>query len=292
MRAELIDTANGPRTTLGESPRWEGRAWWWVDAWQGVVWRRHPDEAAVAVWAPGERTSLVQPATDGGVVVARGGQLVLVDGGGSGRPWCDLGLGPGWLANDGAADARGRLWIGSVAPGGTRRGGALLRVDGDGTVHEVAGGFTMSNGMAWHPVASVLFHADSSERVIWAHTVDLESGTVIQSRVFVRLPENDGLPDGLATDVDGGVWVAVHGAGEVRRYSPSGRLDIVVAVDAPQCTSLALGGPDGYDMLITTAREGYEAARSLKEPAAGRLFHARSPHQATPISTVTVDPVS
>ncbi len=41
---------------------------------------------------------------------------------------------------------------------------------------------------------------------------------------------DDGLPDGPAADRDGGIWVAMYGAGEVRRYARDGILDTVITI--------------------------------------------------------------
>nr|WP_281287896.1 SMP-30/gluconolactonase/LRE family protein [Pseudonocardia hierapolitana] len=74
--------------------------------------------------------------------------------------------------------------------------------------------------------------------------------------------------------------------GEVRRYDGVGHLDRVVAVPRPQTTSVQLSGADRRDLLITTAREGYDAARSTREPLAGRLFTARAEHPGLPYQFV------
>lgn len=294
MKAELVDVAAGPRTFLGESPRWDGTAWWWVDVTAGHVWRRQPGMSASPVWQTGERTSLVHPEAVGRVVVARREQLYLLSPQEDGTwhstgLWCDLGLGAGWMVNDGVADARGRLWIGAIAPDRAPLDGVLLQVDRDGTVSVAAEGFTMSNGMGWDAEGKRLYHVDTSERVIWTHRVDIESGEVLGREPFVDFLESDGLPDGLTTDVVGGVWVAIYGAGQVRRFDTDGNLDIVVEVNAEQCTSVQLGGPDGHDLLITTAREGYDAERSARDRTAGRLFRARSEHRGVPVPPVVVD---
>jgi xylono-1,5-lactonase len=282
VRAELVDELNGPRTVLGESPRWDGDTWWWVDATDGV-WCRRPGEPAVAAWRTGERTSLVHPERSGRVVVARGLSLDVLSRRADGRwtpdgCWSRLPLDNGWLVNDGVADSRGRLWIGSIAPDREPLAGALLRIEPDGSVYEAADGFTLTNGMTWSPEEKHLYHVDTGERTIWAHRVDLDTGQVIYSEPFLDFAPDDGLPDGLSVDAAGGVWVAMYSSGQVRRYNSAAVLDVVIEVAAPQCTSVEIGGPDGRDILITTAREGYDVARSAREPLAGRLFSARSQH--------------
>lgn len=293
IETDLIDVVDGPRTRLGESPRWDGTVWWWVDALAGEVWTRRPGERAVLACRTGRRTSLVHPESSGRVVIACEQELLVLAAAGDDRwdvsgVWCDLGLGGGWLVNDGVADAAGRLWIGTIAPGRKPRGGALLRIDPDGTVTEAATGFTLTNGMAWDSDGTTLFHVDTFERTIWAHRVDVSTGQVEQSRPFLVLDADDGLPDGLATDTAGGVWVAMYARGEARRYTAQGALDHVVTVEPPQCTSIELGGPTGRDLLITTAREGYDDERSRAEPRAGRLYRALGPVPGVPRAKVVV----
>ena len=58
-----------------------------------------------------------------------------------------------------------------------------------------------------------------------------------------------GRPDGIALDADGGVWVAMWGGGEVRRYTPGGDLDVVIRVPVTYPTSVAFGGADLATLL-------------------------------------------
>jgi len=63
------------------------------------------------------------------------------------------------------------------------------------------------------------------------------------------------MPDGMTTDSEGGVWVAVWGGGVIQRYDSAGRLTGVVRVPAANVTSCAFGGPD-LDILYITTAEG------------------------------------
>lgn len=290
----LTATAVGaPGCALGESPRWAYDTWWWVDAEAGVLWAADAGltsaggaGAVRAVLRTGGRLSLVQPAQGERVVVASGTDLLVVDPrGGAPRPWSRLDLPAGWMVNDGTVDDAGRLWIGSVHPERRRGAGALHLVEADGRVRTVATGFTLSNGMLWRSSASAgagergtgtgsLLHVDSGERCLWQHEV---AGTAIRSSRATRLPAGPtalALPDGVAGDQAGGVWVAMYGTGQVWRLL-DGRVQAVVQVPTPQVTSVALGGPDGRDLLVTTAREGMDAAAVAADPNAGRLFRAR-----------------
>ncbi len=61
------------------------------------------------------------------------------------------------------------------------------------------------------------------------------------------------MPDGLAVDVDGGVWVAVYGGSRVERFAPDGTSDRSIAVPAESVTSLVFAGPDLADLIVVTA---------------------------------------
>lgn len=276
--ADLVPEPEGPRAHLGESPRWDGAAWWWVDAAAGTVWRRPPGGTAELVLDRGSRVSLCHPLDGGGAVVADGAQPRVVAGEpGDWRldePWCEALVPDGWLVNDGSADAAGRLWIGSIHPDRTAGAGQLIMVEPCGAPQVVRDGFTLSNGMAWDAAGTTLWHADSGERVVWAHRIDVAQGRLLDSTVALEFAAEDGLPDGLASDRAGGLWVALYGTGQVRRYC-SGRLDLVVVVPTAQTTAVELGGPDRSELLITTAREGFDAVQSAAEPLAGRSFRVR-----------------
>jgi sugar lactone lactonase YvrE len=101
---------------------------------------------------------------------------------------------------------------------------------------------------------------------------DPDTGALGSRHPFVTVPETDGIPDGLTLDAEGCVWLAVWDSGEVRRFTPDGRLDTVVRLPARQVTSAAFGGPDLGTLYITTAWEGLTAADLAEQPHAGDIF--------------------
>lgn len=281
-----------PRCRLAESPRWSGDAWWWVDADAGDVWTasNFATIPAVPAVALGERTSLVHPADQGEIIVARGTSIErLVDSPSGWRraaTWSSLSLPEGTVINDGTADSAGRLWVGSVGPDKNPETGTLIRIERDGKAHKVANGFALSNGMAWDDATNSLLHVDSLAKTVWRHRISLASGEILGSQPFVQLEDEDGLPDGIVLDAEGHLWVAVYGRGEVRRYRPNKQIDRTVELPTAQATSVAIGGQDGLDLLITTAREGFDPERSAAEPHAGLLYRARSSAPATRLAVV------
>jgi sugar lactone lactonase YvrE len=55
--------------------------------------------------------------------------------------------------NDGRCDAAGRFYVGYMNEKRDAPSAALMRIDAAGSMTEVFGGFTISNGLAWSPEA-------------------------------------------------------------------------------------------------------------------------------------------
>jgi sugar lactone lactonase YvrE len=145
--------------------------------------------------------------------------------------------------------------------------GALYRLDPDASLTEVLGGVTISNGLEWSPAGDRAYYADTPTREIAVFDYGEDTG-LTGRRTFASV---DGLPDGLTVDAEGGVWVAVYGAGCVRRYGPGGGLDAQVDVPTPVTTACTFGGPGLDRLFVTTSQEGL---RPGADPLAGSLFAA------------------
>jgi len=244
------------------SPRWGGLRW--VDmlagdvlslADDGTVGRRHVGQVAAAL----------RPRTAGGAVLAVERGFALEDADGTvthlDPVWTDESI----RMNEGGCDPDGRFYCGSMAYDASTGAAALYRLDVDGTVHRVLDGVTISNGLEWSPDGSLAYYVDTPTHRIDVFDHDAERG-LTGRRPFVRIPD-DGNPDGLTVDAEGGVWVALFGGGAVHRYTPEGRLDAVVELPTPQVTACTLGGPDLGQLFVTTSAEGRDG-----DPVAGSLF--------------------
>jgi sugar lactone lactonase YvrE len=179
--------------------------------------------------------------------------------------WADAGV----RMNDGACDAAGRFFCGSLASDGRPRAGRLYRLEAGqhprATIREV----TTSNGLGWSPDNRFAYYIDSATQRVDVFDYNLAEGEFAHRRTLVQIPLGDGIPDGLTVDADGGIWVALHGGGAVRRYLPTGELDdeIVLPVSSP--TACTFGGPGLRLLYITTSSLGLVPGR---EPAAGSVF--------------------
>ena len=124
----------------------------------------------------------------------------------------------------------------------------------------------LSNGLGWAAGEQRMYYVDSPTKRVDVLDYDAETGEVADRRPFALIEDGVGVPDGLAIDVEDGVWVALYGGAQVRRYGPGGTLDAVLEVPADNVTACAFGGEDGRRMFITTARS--------PQPLGGSLFTA------------------
>jgi sugar lactone lactonase YvrE len=176
--------------------------------------------------------------------------------------------------NDAAFDPVGRLWAGTMSTVRAPGTAALYRF-ADGVVEPAITGVTISNGLDWNLDFTVLYYVDSTTQRIDAIEFDLDGGRLGARRAFAEIDPGDGLPDGLAVDGDGGVWVALFGGGEVRRYLPDGSLDARFRLPVTNPTSLAFGGPRLDELYVTSARHRLSPEQLQAEPLAGSVLRLR-----------------
>ncbi|CAN5557608.1 N/A [soil metagenome] len=181
-----------------------------------------------------------------------------------------LPVGSGSRLNDGKPDPAGRYMVGSLRLDGESTTERLVVVQPDGDVEELDTDLALSNGLGWSPDGSVMYSIDTMRRTIFARPYDTATGTAGDRHTLVTL--DDGYPDGMCVDVDGYLWVAVWGLGQVRRYSPAGELERVIDVPAPHTSCVAFAGPDLDTLVITSATQDLTAEQLAEYPLSGRLF--------------------
>ncbi len=281
---------------LAEGPVWDPsrRLLRWVDINPGHVHALDPVTGAHTRFAPAGADGPAVPRTDavpvGAVGLTGSGGLVfaLVDGFALGPAMPDpaqsgtagrypLARVEGFRVdrsvvrfNDGKPSPWGDFWAGTMP---WRQGGpacSLYRLTPGGQVTELFGGVGLSNGLDWSGDRRAFYYADSRSGGVDVFAADPETGDLGERRRFVTVEA--GIPDGLALDADGCLWLAVFGTGEVRRYTPSGDLDTVIRLPVDQPTSVAFGGDDLATLYITTAREDLTPAEVAAQPHSGDIF--------------------
>lgn len=176
--------------------------------------------------------------------------------------------------NDGGCDPQGRFYCGTMAYAQTPGAGTLYRLDPDRSVHRVLDGVTISNGLQWHADGRQVYYNDTPTGRVDLFDFDPDTGRFDHRRTFVSLEPGVGLPDGMALDEDGGVWIALWGGGAVHRYDNTGNLSERIELPVRQVTACTFGGPDGTTLYITTSRQGLDD--NDVEPEAGAIFVAET----------------
>jgi sugar lactone lactonase YvrE len=213
-----------------------------------------------------ESISAIAISETGGFVGAVKDGIVMIH---QDRRVCVLGrtvLGQGRM-NDGKCDSAGRFWVGATTPDRRPGKGALYSFGPEKSFVLRLEGLTLPNGMGWSPDDRWFYLADSTRQVILTAGFDAESGSLRDVQQLVGLQEPDGLPDGMTVDLEGCLWVAMWGSGQVRRYTPTGQLVAVAKLPVSQPSSCTFG-PDG-GLFITSAALGTSVGT---EPLAGSVF--------------------
>ncbi len=286
LEVELILDAHA---RVGEGPVWDDASGTlvWVDIMSHAVNRYDP--------ATGRNRTLDVGQPVGAVVLRRNGNglvLALRDGFGM----LDEGSGkvemvalveadvPTNRMNDGKCDPGGRFWAGTMpfSPTPGSAAGALYWLDPNLQVSRMLGGVTLSNGIDWSPDGQQMYYIDSMTQGLDVFDFAAEDGSLSNRRRLITIPPDEGLPDGMTVDAEGGLWMALHGSGSIRRYMPAGRLDRVVRVPPTMVTCCTFGGPDLTDLYITTMSLGLSEADRRAQPLAGALFRCRPGIQGLP----------
>ncbi|MCX6362703.1 MAG: SMP-30/gluconolactonase/LRE family protein, partial [Actinobacteria bacterium] len=235
-----------PTAQLGEGPRWDetSATLLWVDVPLKRVHRYDPETGEDTVQKVSDVVSLALPRRRGGVVVGLPDGLHFLNGKQS------IGLvaieseRTDTRTNDGACDAAGRLWVGTMALDERSPVGALYRVDPDYSVTTILTGTTISNGLGWSPSGRSFYFVDSPTCRVDVFDCDLATGTLENRRPLAAVEVEGAVPDGLNVDAEGCVWVALHGGWGLNRYSPEGELVAEVRLPVAKVTSCCFGGPE------------------------------------------------
>ncbi|QGQ94294.1 SMP-30/gluconolactonase/LRE family protein [Paenibacillus psychroresistens] len=242
----------------GESPIWDEvkQQFWWTDMLTGKLYVYEPQSGSVKQAAEGPNVSGFTMNKRGGLVCATHQGLYLWDEFNGFQLIADQFEGNRLRSNDATADAAGRFLFGTTFYGPDSAEyplGKLYKVEKDGSISILDEDIHLSNGLGFSPDNKTLYYTDTVLRVIYAYDYDLQQGTVSNRRVFVQVPEHEGIPDGLTVDAEGFVWSAQWYGGCLVRYNPQGQVDQVLQVPAKQTSSVIFGGADLTDIYVTTA---------------------------------------
>jgi sugar lactone lactonase YvrE len=291
VKTYIARVATEQRHLLGEGPVWDPirEQVLWVDVERGEV---HFGTLAGDAIESGR--VLTFPQTLGAVVCAQDGTLLVAGRRAlftvlpSGEQISGIQLLPDDVdsrLNDGGCDPSGRFLVGSMSLDGRADGELLWRIEDDGSASILDSDLTLSNGLAWSPDQQTMYSIDTVPGVVWARGYDPITGALgLRQALFEPIAGNaDDGPDGLCVDVDGNLWIAIWGAGEVRCYTPEGEVLAIVQVEAPHTSSVAFVGPELDLLMITTASGDLSAEQLEQHPKSGRVFTARVGTSGVPV---------
>ncbi|MEO8063901.1 MAG: SMP-30/gluconolactonase/LRE family protein [Pseudomonadota bacterium] len=262
---------------LGEGPVWSAseRAVWFVDIKAPAIHRFDPVSGDQRTWPAPARVGFVAPTAKGWLIAGlktglhrfnpETGNFTLLH---VVEPHT-----PNNRLNDGFVDSEGFLWFGSMDDNEEEPSGALYQLGDVGCVTRDPG-YVVSNGPAESPDGRVLYHTDTLAGIIYAFD-RARAGTLTNKRVFVRLPQTGGYPDGPCVDAEGCLWTGVFGGWGLQRFSPAGELLQTLRLPCSAVTKAAFGGDDLKTLFITTAHVALSAEERKQQPLAGGLFRAR-----------------
>lgn len=270
---------------LGEGCFWDADAQtlWWLDAiLPSSIHRLQVASGAYRRWWFSEMVTSMARRRDGTLIVgsAKGINFFNPETGAL-SPVREIEPGkPGNRGNDGACDALGRFWFGTmmnnVGEGGadlpiSAATGTLFRIGADGTATAMEHSIGVSNGPCWSPDNRIFYFTDSRAQIIWAYDFDLEAGTITNRRVL-NDSKGFGYPDGATVDRDGFLWSARWEGSCVLRIDPKGRIDRVVPMPAKRVTNVCFGGTRLDTLYVTTSRLHVDADHLRRQPLQGGLF--------------------
>jgi sugar lactone lactonase YvrE len=284
-----VEVFAGLHADVGEAPHWDDQTGTllFVDLTGGVVFRYDQSGAQLASFSVGQEVGAVVPRRDGGLVLAvRDGIAVASDTGAGFAVTAPVERDiPGNRMNDAKCDPAGRLLAGTMAYDLSPHAAALYRVEPDWSFGQVVRGVTQSNGIAWRPDGRRMYFIDSATRGIDVFDYDADAGFAGNRRRLVTMDPARGIPDGMAADDQGNLWVACFGGAAVRCFSPAGEQLDEISFPVSQVTSCAFGGPGLADLYVTTAAYRLSAGQLDREPHAGATFVCRTGAAGLPASS-------
>ena len=276
MKVECVAST---RSRVGEGAVWDDRdqVLWWVDIPAGLIHCYKPSTGVNDTIGFGEPVGCLAVREKGGLVLAAKSGFWFFDPETGHReaisdPEADL---PDNRFNDGATDAEGRFWAGTMKDGGEPEAlGAFYRLDPDLKVTKWKDGIFTTNGMAFSPDGRRMYFSDSNKavRTIWVADYDGDTGEPARPAVFFDTRSVPGRPDGGTVDAEGCYWQAGIDGWQLYRLSPDG--DILMTVDMPveKPSKPMFGGADLDILYVTSLGVGLTPGTEARQPEAGSLF--------------------
>lgn len=262
---------------LGESPLWHVRrnCFYWVDINAGDLYSLDWDTKVVSKKHFNADLSLVVETEGSDLLLALGTSIARYN------PDTDdltylIDLEPDkkyHRCNDGAVDAKGRLWVGTTHVDHDFERGILYSIENFNAPQQKLPGVTISNGITWSLDNKRMYFIDSPTQRVDAYFFNEDTGEIMFDKTVIEIPIDIGTPDGMTIDQEGMLWIAHWGGYGVYRWDPfTGKLLSKIEVPAPNVTSCCFAGKDLDQLVITTARKNMSESQLSDYSLSGNLF--------------------
>ena len=264
------------RNTLGEGCVWDPRdeSLYWTDIEGKSIWRLLSD-GAVASFALSDRVSFILPRRDPGFVVGFPHSIAIAD-----PLFAEFETValiepqlPQTRVNDAAVDPYGGIVFGTFDERDRQPVASLYRLAPSGELQPLlAGGITISNGIAFSPQGDLMYFADTPMAVIRRFKIGPNFSSVQEVAPLAGPDIAPGRPDGAVVDDEGYYWNARVWGSCLVRISPDGRLTDRIDLPTKGPTCVALGGKAMTRLFATTLRVRHTPAELDMAPQAGGVF--------------------
>lgn len=263
----------GAGDALGEGPYWSAahKRLFWVNISGQTIYALDPQSGDLKTWKTPKPVCFLADRQSGGLIAGLSDGVYGFDPkAGTFTLLVQPEKRDDTRLNDGKVDAKGRLWTGTMDTKWKEKVGAFYRIDANLSVTKVDGPYLCANGPTFSPDGRTLWHTETYDKEVFTFDV-APNGTLSNKRLFVKFEGDMGAPDGMATDAQGGVWIAHYGGGRVSRYTPDGKLDLSITLPASQITSMAFGGAKLDHLYISSAAQ-FLPDNAPDKAVAGTLF--------------------
>ena len=240
---------------FAEGPRWHKGALWFSDMYALEVIRvEMTGRADTVVHVPIQPSGLGFDLAERLLIVSMKDKKVMrhVDAGL--EEVADLSHLAGGFCNDMVVDAKGRAYVGNFGfdtfAGAEHKDTVLILVTPDGETRAVADNLSFPNGMVITPDSKTLIVGEARASRLTAFDIG-HDGTLSNRRVWAQI---EGVPDGIALDEDGCIWVASPANSVFLRVAEGGEIKDKIESDL-KAIACALGGSDRRTLFMLEAKE-------------------------------------
>ena len=176
--------------------------------------------------------------------------------------------------NDGKCDTFGRFIVGGYNETG-KVNTKIISLNSNLNISNLINKIGCTNSIEFSNCGNYFYYSDSFFKHIYKCNYDNKQGKILRSKIFVKLKNNEGFPDGSCIDNDNGLWNAQYNGSCVQEFKEDGSYGNKIYIPCPQVTCVCIGGKNLDVVFITTAKENWTSELDKKYPLAGSIFYAK-----------------